>query len=243
MSLRHFKISILFFMGLFLFSACGSSTEPQIDLYDRLVPEDTESMEQGEEGDRELATEFASEKPLVSLREKILSGANVPSQAVDKAFDFYNKNQSIIRNKKYITIFDISQHSGQPRLYLIDVNTGSVKSMHVAHGSGSDPDHDGVATSFSNVSGSKKSSLGFMLTAETYIGKHGESLRLEGLEERNSKVRSRAIVIHSASYVNANLSKMGRSEGCPAVSLSHIKDLITKAKNGSLYYIYHGAYD
>ncbi|MBY0384969.1 murein L,D-transpeptidase catalytic domain family protein, partial [bacterium] len=71
----------------------------------------------------------------------------------------------------------------------------------------------------------------------------GESLRLDGQESRNNKVRARAIVIHSASYVSPSLSKMGRSEGCPAVSLDNIKDLIAKIKNGSLYYIYHKAYD
>ena len=115
--------------------------------------------------------------------------------------------------------------------------------MHVAHGSGSDTNHDGVATVFSNTSGSHMSSLGFMLTAETYSGTHGESLRLDGLEARNSKVRSRAIVVHSASYVDPGLSKMGRSQGCPAVSLANIKDFILKTKNGSLYYIYHSAHD
>jgi hypothetical protein len=115
--------------------------------------------------------------------------------------------------------------------------------MHVAHGSGSDTNHDGVATAFSNTSGSHMSSLGFMLTAETYNGKHGESLRMDGLESRNSNVRARAIVVHSASYVDPDLSKMGRSQGCPAVSLANIKDFMAKTKNGSLYYIYHSAHD
>lgn len=248
--LRHnFFISSL--VWLFLLSACGPSAQPLVDLNDRLVPVDSASSLQNSEvvdeaaadSERELATEFPADVPLVGLSDKILANSTVPKKALENAFNFYNKNQSIIRNKKYLTIFDISQHSGQRRLYLIDLNTGEVKSMHVAHGNGSDTNNDGVATQFSNTSGSKMSSLGYMLTAETYIGKHGESLRLDGLESRNSRVRSRAIVIHSATYVNADLSKMGRSEGCPAVSLATIKDLIAKVKNGSLYYIYHGAYD
>lgn len=249
-------LAMLVLIGL---SACGqSSPESVVDLNDRLVPIDSGSEtqasqtqeseeQQAREPDavvsEELITEFPVSVPLVSLKEKILASSNVPQKALENAFDFYNKNQATIRNKRYMTIFDIGQHSGQRRLYLIDLNTGDVKSMHVAHGSGSDKNHDGIATEFSNVSGSNMSSLGFMLTAETYVGKHGESLRLDGLEARNSKVRSRAIVVHSASYVNPSLSKMGRSQGCPAVALANITDLLTKIKNGSLYYIYHKAYD
>ncbi len=246
---QNFFISVL--LSLFLLSACGPSAEPLIDLNDRLVPEESGTeLEQSEgideglmESERELAMEFPAETPLVGLSDKILANSNIPKKALDNAFKFYNKNQSIIRNKRYLTIFDISQHSGQRRLYLVDLNTGAVQTMHVAHGAGSDQNNDGLATTFSNNSGSKMSSLGFLLTAETYIGKHGESLRLDGLESRNSRVRSRAIVINSANYVSSSLSKMGRSEGCPAVSLANIKDFIAKVKNGSLYYIYHGAYD
>ncbi len=252
MMINNLKLSSVLLFMTFLLTACGNSLDT-IDLNERMVPEDgsavldSEEPEAGDEPaiDEEMRNpaEVSEDTPLVSLRDKILASSSVPQKAVDKAFAFFNKNQSVIRNKKYISIFDISQHSGQRRLYLINVTTGAVQSMHVSHGSGSDTNHDGIATQFSNTSGSKMSSLGFMLTAETYIGKHGESLRLDGLESRNSKVRSRAIVIHSASYVNANLSKMGRSEGCPAVSLANIKDFIAKTKNGSLYYIYHSAYD
>lgn len=260
MSYKKLKIALLAFVLIGL-SACGqSSPESIVDLNDRMVPIDTGSQVQDSEeesrepdslaeeinevsDDQELIMEFPASVPLMGLKEKILANSNVPQKALENAFAFYNKNQNLIRNKKYMTIFDIGQHSGQRRLYLIDLNTGAVKSMHVAHGSGSDKNHDGIATEFSNTSGSHMSSLGFMLTAETYVGKHGESMKLDGLESRNSKVRARAIVVHSAKYVSPSLSKMGRSQGCPAVSLANIKDLMAKIKNGSLYYIYHKAHD
>ncbi len=254
MILSRSQLSWFLAIILITLSGCGNSLDSAIDLNERMVPVDSGSATlDSEEPEIEtpneeeqagaVVPETPSQGPLVNLREQILANSSVPQKALDSAFAYYNKNQSVIRNKKYISIFDIGQHSGQRRLYLINVETGAVQSMHVAHGSGSDSNHDGVATTFSNTSGSHMSSLGFMLTAETYTGKHGESMKLDGLESRNSNVRARAIVVHSASYVDPSLSKMGRSQGCPAVSLANIKDFMAKTKNGSLYYIYHAAHD
>jgi len=242
-------------LGLMIFSvffaACSERAE-HVNLEDRLVPVDSGESLSGVETENVVNEDSAvvsddkkdpASTALMNLREKILMNSDIPERALDNAFEYYNKNHTIIRNKNYITVFDIGQHSGRRRLYLIDLATGDVKAMHVAHGSGSDRNDDGIATDFSNVNGSHQSSLGFILTAETYYGKHGESLRLDGQESRNSLVRPRAIVIHSASYVSPSLSKMGRSQGCPAVSLGNIKDFIAKIKNGSLLYIYHKDHD
>ena len=114
------------------------------------------------------------------------------------------------------------------------METGSVWNIHVSHGKGSDSNHDGLAEKFSNVSGSNASSLGFYKTAETYQGKHGYSLRLDGLSETNSKARPRAIVVHGADYVKDKEVIQGRSWGCPAVSRMHSKKVIDLIKNGSL---------
>src|SRR5690606_8840533 len=163
----------------------------------------------------------------------------VPEIPLRKAFDYFDKNKSIIKNKNYMSIIDFSQHSGNKRYYLIDLKTGAVEALHTSHGKGSDPDHNGYADRFSNVSGSNMTSLGFMLTAERYVGKHGNSLRLDGLESINSNARQRAIVIHGASYVADGLQKMGRSLGCPAVENKFINSLIKKIENGSLVYSYY----
>lgn len=244
------KVVCLAFAGSF-FVGCSQNSE-YISLEDRVVPVESGQATQSSldtESNIGVDTEVSASPvsvpvgPFVSLKEKILASSDVSAKALDNAFKYFDAHQSVIRNKNYMTIFDIGMHSGKPRLYMIDLKTGVVKAMHVAHGSGSDSDHDGIATSFSNVSGSNKSSLGFMLTAEEYVGKHGGSMRLDGQESRNSNVRSRAIVVHSASYVSASLSKMGRSQGCPAVSSANIKDVVAKLKNGSLFYIYHKDYD
>lgn len=175
------------------------------------------------------------------LVEKVLKNSNISAKALNRAVDYFDANKSKFTNKRYMAIIDFTQHSGQKRLYIIDLVDGSVEQLHVSHGSGSDKNHDGYADSFSNVSGSHQSSLGFVKTAETYYGKHGYSLRLDGLESRNSRVRSRAIVIHGASYVAPTLSKMGRSQGCPAVTMSRKDSVINRLKNGALIYMYHAS--
>src|SRR5690606_28831407 len=108
--------------------------------------------------------------------------------------------------------------SNKKRLHVINMSTGAGWSLHVAHGKGSDKNHDAYAERFSNTSGSNASSLGAYLTAETYSGSNGYSLRLDGLSTTNSNARRRAVVVHGASYVKDSNVKQGRSWGCPAVS-------------------------
>lgn len=175
---------------------------------------------------------------LLPIYEAVLR-QGVSKEAVDQAFGYFEQNQNKIVNRNYITIIDYSLHSKSERLYLINVNTGKVDKLHVAHGRGSDEDHNGMADSFSNSPNSKKTSLGFFLTAETYIGQHGYSLRLDGLSSTNSNARARAIVIHGADYVKKGLDKMGRSYGCPAVDKQLSKNFIDKIKGGSLLFSYY----
>lgn len=171
--------------------------------------------------------------------EKVLSNSNVPTDALRRAMNYFDANRSKFPNKRYMGIVDYTQHSGKRRFYIIDLVNGSVEQLYVAHGTGSDKNHDGYAESFSNVSGSKQSSLGFVRGAESYYGKYGYSMRLDGLESRNSRVRSRAVVIHGANYVQPNQSKMGRSWGCPAVEMSRKDSVVNRLKDGALIYLYH----
>ena len=121
------------------------------------------------------------------------------------------------------------------------MKTGKSKSYHVSHGVGS-ADGKGNAVRFSNINESKMTSLGLYLAAETYFGKHGLSLKMDGLEETNKIARQRAIVIHGAKYMSKEFIKKygraGRSWGCPAIAQEHKEELMTKLKGGSLYYIY-----
>ncbi|MFT6749291.1 MAG: hypothetical protein ACJAQ1_001228, partial [Flavobacterium sp.] len=87
-------------------------------------------------------------------------------------------------------------------------------------------------------------SLGFYVTGETYIGSHGLSLKLDGMEAGiNDNARKRAIVIHGADYVSqsfiANNNRLGRSFGCPAIPVKQTKEIIQTIKNKSCLFIYH----
>ena len=118
-----------------------------------------------------------------------------------------------------VGIADFSLPSSQPRFHLVDVQGGRiVHSFLVAHGRGSDPQHSGRLQRFSNEVGSNASSEGAYRTGEQYLGKHGRSIRLDGLDASNSNAETRAIVIHSAPYVSTAVlhtqGKLGRSEGC-----------------------------
>jgi hypothetical protein len=133
-----------------------------------------------------------------------------------------------------IAIIDFSQHSSKERFYIIDMKTGNVETFLVAHGKNSDPNHDGFADVFSNKQDSLMSSQGFYITGESYIGKKGHSLRLDGLSSSNSKAREREIVIHGADYVAPRIGTIGRSWGCPAVEFRYVDEIIKRIKNGAL---------
>jgi len=164
----------------------------------------------------------------------------VPTQALSEALIYFDAHASSIANKNYLSVINFAQNSREKRFYIINMSTGAVWAIHVAHGKGSDPNYTGNATRFSNSSGSDMSSLGYYRTAETYDGEHGLSLRLDGLSSTNSNARDRAIVIHAATYVQESGIVQGRSWGCPAVSPSVKDTVINLLKGGSIIY---GAYD
>jgi len=160
----------------------------------------------------------------------------VPSSLLNRALAFYEKNRSHIKNSKYLTVVNFARYSGHGRMYIINMSSGEVVKLHVAHGIGSDRENTGVARRFSNTSGSSMSSVGFYRTAETYNGVHGLSLRLDGLSDTNSNVRNRAIVIHGAHYVYDSETKAGRSAGCLAVSMANHTRVVKMLKEGSIIY-------
>ncbi len=160
----------------------------------------------------------------------------IPKVLLNEALAFYDLNRAKIANRRYLSVVDFSQFSGSQRFFRIDMQDGSVWGGWVAHGSGSDPAFSGYATKFSNASGSNATSLGFYLTAETYSGAHGLSLRLDGLSTTNSNVRERAIVIHGADYVHDSNSKQGRSWGCLAFPMNDRDFIVNSLKAGSLIY-------
>ena len=144
-------------------------------------------------------------------------------------------------NEDILTIIDFSKPSTEKRLFILDLEKQELLyHTYVAHGKNTGVN---MATKFSNNKGSNQSSLGLYRTGESYQGKHGYSLRLDGLEQGfNDNARSRAVVMHSASYVSEDFIKrhgrLGRSWGCPAVPVEFSKEIIDLIKGGSCLYIY-----
>lgn len=128
---------------------------------------------------------------------------------------------------QYVIKIDFSRPSTEKRLWLIDTKTKEViLHTYVAHGKNSGTTY---ATKFSNDVGSNMSSLGRSLTAEIYVGKHGQSIKLDGLDKTNNNMRKRAIVIHSATYIEDGAG--GRSLGCFAVPRKAMQIILKYAEH------------
>lgn len=146
-----------------------------------------------------------------------------------------------IGNQK-LTLIDFRISANQKRMWVIDLADNKILYHRlVSHGKNSGSEY---AKTFSNVKNSNTSSLGFYLTGENYIGKHGLSLRLDGVETGfNDRARDRAIVLHGAAYVSNDFIKrngrLGRSFGCPAIGLNNHKEIIRGLANQSVLFIYH----
>lgn len=164
----------------------------------------------------------------------------VPAKPLAKALAYYDLYYNKITNKNYVTVIDFTQKSTNKRMYVINMKTGKVTRYLTSHGKGSDPNHTGMATRFSNTPNSNMSSLGMYVTGSEYQGKYGRSMRLHGLEKTNDKAYQRAIVVHPAWYVDAKYSPIGRSLGCPAVEHKYINTVVEQLKGGSVYYIWAG---
>jgi hypothetical protein len=145
-----------------------------------------------------------------------------------------------IRDRNVIGIVDFSLASREARFHLVDLLSGQVDSHLVAHGRGSDPDHSGYVERFSNNFGSYATSNGAYRTAETYDGKYGLSMKVQGLDWSNSNAESRAIVIHNAWYAEPEMipehGKLGRSEGCFAFSRASQWQVMNRLAGGRLIY-------
>jgi hypothetical protein len=139
-----------------------------------------------------------------------------------------------------IGIVDFSKPSSEPRFHVVNLQNGSVDSYRVAHGRGSDPDHSGFLERFSNDFGSYASSNGTYVTGDYYDGKYGLSMKVRGLDWSNNNAEARAIVIHNAWYAEDDMiplhGKLGRSEGCFAMSREHQYQVMSRLAGGRMIY-------
>jgi hypothetical protein len=141
-----------------------------------------------------------------------------------------------------LTVIDYSLPSVEQRLWVFDLSDGSLLFRElVAHGRNTG---DNIATRFSDSMNSRQSSIGLFVTADTYMGSNGYSLRLDGLERGfNANARERAIVMHGAPYVNAKLAatqgRIGRSWGCPALREAVARQVIDTIRGGGVVFSYY----
>ena len=187
----------------------------------------------------EMSSNFNEER-IANLSQKF----HISEAAIRLSIKGYEKLKQLgqINNSAYLTIVDFSKPSNTERFYVIDmIKEQLIIKTLVAHGKNSGTL---IPREFSNKIASLKSSLGFYVTGGTYLGKHGTSLILDGVEKGiNDQAKNRAIVLHGANYVNKDIvsdghTPIGRSFGCPAVPNNQVKSIIATIKGGSCLFVY-----
>jgi len=171
-----------------------------------------------------------------------LSQSKLDYNVFKKAFIGYLnlKTADLISSKQLLTIVDFNKSSTQKRLWIIDLAQQKLLfNTLVAHGQGSGGD---MPDKFSNLPNSHQSSLGFYVTSEIYHGKHGLSMKLDGMDEGfNTNAKERAVVIHGAEYVSQNFvnqrGRLGRSHGCPALPVELTSKIIENIKGKTTLFI------
>ena len=165
------------------------------------------------------APHYAMPAP-VSAQPRVIVDAAIDPRLLGRARAAFDRHRHSLRHTDTVGIVDYSRLSREPRFYLFNTGSGQVTSHLVAHGRGSDPDHRGFL--------------------DYYHGKYGRSLRLSGLDASNSNAESRAIVVHSAWYAEpeqiAAHGKLGRSEGCFALSYNSLQQTLARLGPGRLLY-------
>ena len=168
---------------------------------------------------------------------------SVPEQhrkVLEIAKEQLERNRARVWRTDMVGVADFALPSSLPRFHFADLEKGQVRSFLVAHGKGSDPEHDGFLKIFSNVPNSLATSRGAFITYEWYKGKYGTSIRLGGVDQDNSNALERAIVLHPAWYANPDMlekwGKLGRSDGCFAMGEADFNEALWHLSGGRLIY-------
>ncbi len=185
---------------------------------------------------RSLLVSMAAAAPALTIG-RALAAASEPDLAT-LAQSELRRVGHMIPQQDVVGIADFAQPSSAQRLYLIDMRSGAIQSFLVAHGRGSDPDQSGWLKIFSNEINSNCSSRGAFLTSDYYVGRHGHSMRVIGLDPTNSNAHARNIVVHAADYVSPSVVRdhgvLGRSQGCFAVDQADLSIVLTRLGPGRL---------
>ena len=171
-----------------------------------------------------------------------LQESNLDYNVFKKAFIGYLnlKTANLVSAKQLLSIVDFNKSSTTKRMWIIDLaNQKLLFNTLVAHGQGSGGD---TPDKFSNKPESHQSSLGLYVTSEIYQGKHGLSMKLDGMDKGfNNNAKERAIVIHGADYVSQEFvnsrGRLGRSHGCPALPVALTGKIIDNIKGKTTLFI------
>lgn len=178
--------------------------------------------------------------PLPMPARAVTSPRVVRPELLGRAVAALDRHADRLTKRDRVMIADFTAPSSQPRLHLVDLAGGQTTSFLVAHGSGSDPTHTGWLHRFSNDPGSNASCEGAFLADDYYVGKHGRSQRLIGLDATNDNALARAIVVHAAWYSNPDMLRthgmLGRSQGCFAVGEEDLQPVFDRLGQGRMIY-------
>ena len=180
----------------------------------------------------------------LALGPRVFAQAFSPDQQHRKILEIAQREVARVRGLVWRTdvvgVADFGLPSSLPRLHFANLESGTVRSFLVAHGKGSDPEHDGFLKTFSNDMGSNATSKGAFVTNEWYTGKYGTSIRLVGTDPTNSRALERAIVLHPAWYAAPDMlakwGKLGRSDGCFAMNPDDFNEALWHLSGGRLLY-------
>jgi hypothetical protein len=189
---------------------------------------------------RQMLVSSACAFVAASARPAFAAPAIAP-ELLREALQALDRHSAQIPNRDVMAVADFSLPSCQPRFHLVDVAARRVIASHlVAHGRGSDPRHTGWLERFSNDAGSYATPAGAYRTDGFYVGGHGHSIRLSGLDPSNDNALKRAIVVHGAWYVSEGMAAahgvLGRSQGCFALSTASLNSVMERMGPGHMIY-------
>lgn len=192
---------------------------------------------------KELQAAFFSQRAHQLYADLKVESQGLRYDVFEKALTGYLNLQNegrLASEKQLLTVVDFDLPSTEKRLWVLDLDKKEVKfNTLVAHGHNSG---ENVATNFSNQNESNMSSLGFYVTRDEYVGKHGRSLKLDGVDEGyNTNAMERSVVMHGADYVSEDFIKqygrLGRSLGCPAVPMDQKDEIIEAVEGGTCLFL------
>ena len=193
---------------------------------------------------RTLVTQGLAAGAALGLPARVYAQAWSPSEQHRKILAIAKEQVERMGAKLWRTdiaaVADFGLPSSLPRFHFANLEKGEVRSFLVAHGKGSDPEHDGFLKTFSNEEGSNATSRGAFITYEWYKGKYGTSIRLGGQDADNSHALERLIVLHPAWYANPDMlskwGKLGRSDGCFAMAEGDFNEALWHLSGGRVIY-------